>query len=192
MEAGNNSDLSRYSFNTELSKLRGIVKERNINTSELDKIFIKGLAKTKHIDSYCQKNGKILSPDLYHLYKMIFEIWLFQHKAIINYKIKNGLGDSMIFVKHTQIFNLFLSLTNETNINEPKKSINYYWLIWRDTMQEIGIFFHDDIFTTSDKIKSKNLIFWFTSKSSETQYVFLAILALLLSLVFSILIIIIK
>jgi len=138
-------DQRRPSFRDEFSRFSEQTRNDKKVTNELKIIVKNGLKIAEKTDESCKRHGTVTKSCLYLLYKVIFELWSYQHQNILDTIVRSGnlLNPSnhdeySIFLRHqtlgTDILHDFQILVNLENAEELINKLFFFgkntFLIW--------------------------------------------------------------
>lgn len=138
-------------FKIVLYKLSELIKKGKQGNPELNSIVENGLNIARKTDDFYRENGQIQNLHLYFLYKVIFEIWSYQHQNLLENIInhENSKEKNVDYVDYVDLLyqhkNLGLSIMNDlgdlANISDGKELTEKTFLIWRKSIDELIKFF---------------------------------------------------
>ncbi|MBE9093641.1 hypothetical protein [Tychonema sp. LEGE 07203] len=185
---------SGHNFESVLAQLSEKIRKSKWARSSLDTIVTDGLEVAKETDAIYSKEGIFTQFRLYLLYKVAFEVWSYQHQAILHI-LEAGKSEQLkkhsqlVLQHHNVMSNMFYKLNQLATVPGPN-SLREPWLsVWTQTIDELAKFV--DI-PKVDPVKQKNLnLFRFKLRmrlpgmSPQTMYVifstFLLVLGILIA-----------
>ncbi len=136
---------SGHNFETPLSQLSETIRKSKWARSPLDAIVTEGLEVAKEADTIYYDEGSFAQFRLYLLYKVAFELWSYQHQAILQI-LESGKSEQ--FKKHSQLvlkhhnvmINMFDALNQLASVTDPD-SLRDSWLsVWTQTISDLTKF----------------------------------------------------
>lgn len=183
---------SGHNFETPLSQLLEQIRNSKWARPKLCSIIQDGLEVAKETDDIYYEEGSFAKFRLYLLYKVAFEVWSYQHQAILQ-SLEAGKSEQL--KKHSQlvwqhqnvVIKMFDDLNQLASVNGPADSLRDSWLlVWRQTISELTRFV--DI-PRVDPVKQKNqnlfgfkLAMKLPDMSGNTKYVILSTFLLVLAI----------
>lgn len=133
-----------YTFVSVLLQLRQKIPKPH-NTPELKAIISKGLRIAQETDEEYQKHGTFLRLRVYLIYKITFELWSYQHQMLLKNidRVRDPkLEDYDLVNSHQELaINIFDTLANIANIENPGSIRNDFLAGWAATIQQLGNMF---------------------------------------------------
>jgi hypothetical protein len=185
-------------FESDLVQLSERIRKSEWARSKLCRIVADGLKVARKIDTDYEDNESFSPCNLYLLYKVAFEVWSYQHQAIIESlkanKQSQFTNNLQLVLQHQDVvINMFNYLNHLGSVNDPD-SLRDSWLsVWRKTIFELAKFV--DIRVYPVKPKKLNLLnFRFRLRlpdmSPRTKYVILSTFLLVLGILIATLLLI--
>ena len=185
---------SGHNFESVLAQLSEKIRKSKWARSSLDTIVTDGLEVAKETDAIYSEEGSFTQFRLYLLYKVAFEVWSYQHQALLEIlkanKQQQFINNSQgVWQHHNVMINMFDDLNQLATVPDPN-SLRERWLsVWTETIFELAKFV--DI-PKVDPVKQKKLnLFRFRlgmklpDMSLHTKYVifstFLLVLGILIA-----------
>jgi len=136
---------SGHNFETPLSQLSETIRKSKWARSPLDAIVTDGLEVAKETDVICYKEGIFTQFRLYLLYQVAFEVWSYQHQAILQI-LEAGKPEQLkkhsqlVWQHHNVMINMFDDLNQLASVTDPY-SLRDSWLsVWTQTISELTKF----------------------------------------------------
>lgn len=140
---------SGHNFDTPLSQLSETIKKSKWAKSPLDAIVTEGLAVAKEADTIYYDEGSFTKFRLYLLYKVAFEVWSYQHQAILQI-LEAGKSEQLkkhsqlVWQHHNVMINMFDDVNQLASVTDPY-SLRDSWLsVWTQTISELTKFVVDN------------------------------------------------
>ena len=142
----------KSNFEIVLYQLAELMRKDKQGNPELNSIVENGLNIARKTDDLYKKSGKIAKLHLDFLYKVIFEIWSYQHQNLLenitndkNNKGKNGNYVDYyvnLLSQHKDLgLNIMYDFDDLANISDGKELTEKTFLIWRKSIDELIKFF---------------------------------------------------
>ena len=153
---------SADTFESDLAQLLERIRKSKWASSQLDGIVADGLEVAKKIDSDYRDDGSFSPFKLYLLYKVAFEVWSYQHQALLEILKDNKQqhfpnNSQRVLQHHNVMTNMFYDLNQLASVHN-QNSLRDSWLsVWRQTISELAQFM--DI-PKIYPVKPKNLNFF--------------------------------
>lgn len=135
-------------FEIVLYQLSELIRNSKQGNSELNSIVENGLNIARKTDDFYKEDSQIPKLRLYFLYKVIFEIWSYQHQNLLenltNHKNKREkIRDYVdLLCQHKNLgVNIFDDFDDLANISDGKELTEKTFLIWRKSIDELIKFF---------------------------------------------------
>lgn len=163
-------------FEMVLYQLSELIREGKRGNPELNSIVENGLNIARKTDDFYKEYGKIAKLRLDFLYKVIFEIWSYQHQNLLenltNHKNKREkIRDYVdLLCQHKNLgVNILDDFNKLANISDEQQLTEKTFLIWRKNIDELIKFFNlpSVAYSTVRTRKSSGL-------SAKTRYVIFA------------------
>ncbi|WP_293135047.1 hypothetical protein [Microcoleus sp. bin38.metabat.b11b12b14.051] len=186
-------------FESAIAQLLEQIRKTKWARSQLDVIVADGLKVAKKIDDSYRNDGSFTKFRLYLLYKIAFEVWSYQHQAILQSleasKQQQLTPNSQLVLQHqTVVIKMFDELNHLPSVNDPDSLRNYWLSVWRQTLLQLAEFV--DIPIVPPVKSKKSNLFGFSLRmklpalSPDTKFAFLATCLLLLGIVIATLLLI--
>jgi len=186
-------------FESAIAQLLEQIRKTKWARSQLDVIVADGLKVAKKIDDSYRNDGSFTKFRLYLLYKIAFEVWSYQHQAILQSleasKQQQFTPNSQLVLQHqTVVIKMFDELNHLPSVNDPDSLRNYWLSVWRQTLLQLAEFVDIPI-VPPVKSKKPNL-FGFSLRmklpalSPDTKFAILATCLLVLGIVIATLLLI--
>ncbi|MEZ2226865.1 MAG: hypothetical protein ACBR50_11415 [Microcoleus sp.] len=182
---------SADTFESDLAQLSERIRKSKWAGSQLDVIVADGLEVAKKIDTDYGDDGSFSPFKLYLLYKVAFEVWSYQHQALLEILKANKQqqfqnNSQLVWQHHNVMINMFDDLNQLASVTDPN-SLRDSWLsVWTQTISELTKFV--DI-PRVNPVKQKNLNFFgfklamkLPDMSGNTKYVILSTFLLVLAI----------
>ena len=184
-----------HNFESVLNELSELIKDGKKSTPQLNAILENGLKIARKTDDLYEEYGKISKLRLYLLYKVIFELWSYQHQNIIENIIKakkeNLTQNSELFFKHKKLgVKIFNDFDNLTNIDDDQELIDHSLSVWRTNVNDLIEFVNISMVSGVRSRKSSGLMPGLSGISPQTKYVIFATFLLVLGIIIATLILI--
>lgn len=182
---------SADTFESDLAQLSERIRKSKWVSSKLCRIVQDGLEVAKDTDAIYYEEGSFTKFRLYLLYKVAFEVWSYQHQAILQIL---EAGKSEQLKKHSQlvlqhqdvVIKMFDAFNHLATVNDPDILKNSWLSVWRQTISELTEFV--DI-PRVYPVKQKNQNFFgfklamkLPDMSGNTKYVILSTFLLVLAI----------
>ncbi|OCR00284.1 hypothetical protein BCD67_25095 [Oscillatoriales cyanobacterium USR001] len=186
-------------FERDIAQLLERTRKSKWAKSELFTIVRNGLEVTRTIDDIYYDHGAFTRFHLYRLYKVAFEVWSYQHQAILQIlessKQQELINNSPRVLEHQYIaIKMFDKLNDLPTVIDPDSLRTYWLLVWRQTIVELAKFV-DIPMVHPVKAKKPNLLGFnlgirLPDMSPNTKYVILMAVLLLLGILIATLLLI--
>lgn len=136
---------SRDTFESVLYQLSEQIRKSQWAKSQLDRIVTDGLEVAKETDAIYYEEGSFTKFRLYLLYKVAFEVWSYQHQALLEILKANKQqqfpnNSQLVGQHHNVMINMFDDLNQLANVHDPN-SLRDSWLsVWTQTISELTKF----------------------------------------------------
>lgn len=186
-------------FESAIAQLLERIRKTKWARSQLDVIVADGLKVANKIDTDYDDDESFSLFKLYLLYKVAFEVWSYQHQAILeslkDNKNAQFTNNSQLVLHHQNVvMNMFDELEKLANVNDPDRLRNIWLSVWRQTLLQLAEFVDIPI-VPPVKSKKPNL-FGFSLRmklpalSPDTKFAILATCLLVLAIVMATLLLI--
>jgi hypothetical protein len=182
---------SADTFESDLAQLSERIRKSEWAMSKLCRIVQDGLEVAKDTDTIYYDEGSFSPFKLYLLYKVAFEVWSYQHQAILEILKANKqpqfTKNSQLVLQHQDVvIKMFDALNHLASVNDPDILRNSWLSVWRQTISELTEFV-DIPRVYPVKQKNQNVFgFKFALKlpdmSGNTKYVILSTFLLVLAI----------
>jgi hypothetical protein len=186
-------------FERVLAQLLERIRKSKWARSQLFTIVVNGLEVTKETDAIYYHEGSFTKFRLYLLYKVAFEVWSYQHQAILQSleadKPQKLIENSPIVVQHQYVvIKMFNDLNHLASVTDSDSLRNGWLLVWRETIFELAKFL-DIPMVLPVKSKRQNLFGFKLGRrlpdmSPKTKYVIFSTFLLLLGILIATLLLI--
>ncbi|MCC3419343.1 MAG: hypothetical protein JGK24_10520 [Microcoleus sp. PH2017_29_MFU_D_A] len=136
---------SGHNFETPLSQLSETIRKSRWAKSQLDGIVAVGLEVAKETDAIYYEEGSFTKFRLYLLYKVAFEVWSYQHQAILQI-LEAGKSEhlkkhsQLVWQHHNVMIKMFDDLNQLASVTDPN-SLRDSWLsVWTEAISELTKF----------------------------------------------------
>lgn len=180
-------------FEGALAQLLERIRKSEWARSKLCRIVADGLKVVKKIDDSYRSDRSFTNFSLYPLYKVAFEVWSYQHQALLQSletsKPQQLISHSQLVLQHQDVVRkMFDNLNYLASANDPD-SLRDSWLsVWTQTVLELAQFVDPKVYPVKPK---KPNLFRFSLRmklpdmSPHTKYVifstFLLVLGILIA-----------
>lgn len=176
-------------FESAIAQLLEQIRKTKWAKSQLDVIVADGLKVVKKIDDSYRNDGSFTKFRLYLLYKIAFEVWSYQHQAILESiqlnKHEQFPTYSQLVVDHRHVLmNMFDELDKIANVNDPDRLRNVWLSVWKQTLNKFEQFLQIPLISPiiANKPKIWRLGKILSKMSPTTKYVILTTFLLLLAI----------
>ncbi|MEG4852715.1 hypothetical protein QUB10_17725 [Microcoleus sp. B5-D4] len=183
---------SGHNFETPLSQLSETIRKSKWARSPLDAIVTDGLEVAKETDAIYYEEGSFTKFRLYLLYKVAFEVWSYQHQALLEILKANKQqqfpnNSQLVWQHHNVMINMFDDLNQLASVTDPN-SLRDSWLsVWTQTISELTKFVDIPRVYPVNKNKRNFPKFSFRMRLSDmsvnTKYAILSAFLLVLAIV---------
>ncbi|MCC3450408.1 MAG: hypothetical protein JGK04_23515 [Microcoleus sp. PH2017_39_LGB_O_B] len=185
-------------FEGDLAQLLGRIRKSEWARSKLCRIVADGLKVVKKIDDSYRNDRSFTNFSLYPLYKIAFEVWSYQHQALLQSletsKPQQLTSHSQLVLQHQDVvIKMFDALNHLASAND-QDSLRDSWLsVWRQTIFELAQFVDPKVYPVKPK---KPNLFRFSLRmrlpdmSPDTKFAILATCLLVLGIVIATLLLI--
>jgi len=181
---------SRDTFESAIAQLLERIRKTKWARSQLDVIVADGLKVANKIDTDYDDDESFSLFKLYLLYKVAFEVWSYQHQAILeSLKVKKNAqltNNSQRVLNHLNVvMNMFDELNKLADVKDKNLLRNSWLSVWKQTFSEFEDFLQlpmtSPIMARKPKIWGLGRIL--SNMSPTTKYVILTTFLLLLAIV---------
>ncbi|MBD2312655.1 hypothetical protein H6G20_13375 [Desertifilum sp. FACHB-1129] len=153
---------------------------KNLDIIEINYLVEEGLKTAYQIDTSYRKSKAFMKSNGYLLYKVVFELWSYQHQIILN-NIKDTSSQAILsqenqLIEHKDIIvKLINSLESLASIDDAVILRNSWLLAWKQAIDDMDKFMAS-LLTSSKNRKRMNFSskVHFPSVSPEMRYVIIA------------------
>lgn len=185
-------------FEGDLAQLLGRIRKSEWARSKLCRIVADGLKVVKKIDDSYRNDRSFTNFSLYPLYKIAFEVWSYQHQALLQSletsKPQQLTSHSQLVLQHQDVVIKMFDALNDLASANDQDSLRDSWLsVWRQTIFELAQFVDPKVYPVQPK---KPNLFRFSLRmrlpdmSPDTKFAILATCLLVLGIVIATLLLI--
>lgn len=179
-------------FEIVLYQLSELIKKGKKDNAELNYIVENGLKIARKTDDFYEEYGKIAKLRLDFLYKVIFEIWSYQHQNLLENltnhknqkeKIRDYVG---LLHQHKKLgANILNDFEQLANISDEQELTEKTFLIWKKSIDELIEFFKQpSVAYVSVKTRQSSGL------SAQTKFAIFATVLLVMAIIIATLILI--
>ena len=182
---------SRDTFESAIAQLLERIRKTKWARSQLEVIVTDGLKAANKIDTDYEDDESFSLFKLHLLYKVAFEVWSYQHQAILeslkaNKSAQISNNSQLVLHHQTVVINMFNELNKLADVKDPNLLRNSWLSVWKQTFYEFEDFLLQIPMTSlirAGRPKTRGLGMILSSISPTAKYAILSTFLLLLAIV---------